>query len=75
MLKFWNQKSTIFANEHEQSITSLNTSYNVQRTTSLLAKSEFDIFSACLFQYVNKERRREKENVEYFFSVLFIIYL
>lgn len=48
-----------------QSITSLNTRDNVQRTTHLLAKSEFDIFNVYSFRHVNK--KKNMLNSVYFF--------
>lgn len=57
MLSFWNQKKKHNFRQWTwtQSITSLNTRDNVQRTTHLLAKSEFDIFNVYSFRHVNKK--------------------
>lgn len=49
VVSFRNQKSTIFANEHdEQSITSLNTRDNVQRTTHFTVEPKAN-FDRCFF--------------------------
>lgn len=87
VVSFRNQKSTIFANEHdEQSITSLNTRDNVQRTTHFTVEPKAN-FDRCFFSrsqrcvhvsiyihiFVNKTQNML--NSVYFFMCVFFVYL